>query len=224
MKPSLLFFLAFFCSTCFAQDKPAGPAVIRSLSVYRNACKQQPDQQLIELKTQIPDIVLDIRYATRNNFMKQVMYPQPRAFARKPVVIQLQKIQQELRKKGLGLKIYDAYRPYAITVAFYKKASDKNFVANPSKGSRHNRGCALDLSIIDLRTRKEIPMPTAYDSFAPEAAADYAQLPQKVKANRDFLIRTMQNHGFRVLKNEWWHYDFKGWQNYELMDIAFKDL
>ncbi|HWW43045.1 M15 family metallopeptidase [Pedobacter sp.] len=226
MKISLSLILWLFSGPLlFAQKKaPAPLKVVSSFAVYKNSCRQNPDKQLIELKKAIPDLQLDIRYATKNNFMKQIMYPQARAFARKPVVQQLQKVQDELRKKGLGLRIYDAYRPYAITVAFYQKASDKHFVANPTKGSRHNRGCAIDLSLINLKTGKELPMPTPYDSFAPQAAADYAELPVSVIRNRNLLIRTMQAHGFRVLKNEWWHYDFVGWQNYELLDIPFKDL
>nr|WP_199075817.1 M15 family metallopeptidase [Pedobacter sp. ASV19] len=226
MKISLSLILCLFSGTLlFAQKKaPAPLKVVSSFALYKNSYRQNPDNQLIELKKVIPDLQLDIRYATKNNFMKEVMYPQARAFARKPVVQQLQKVQDELRKKGLGLRIYDAYRPYAITVAFYQKASDKHFVANPAKGSKHNRGCAVDLSLINLKTGKELPMPTPYDSFAPQAAADYAQLSTSVIRNRNLLIRTMQAHGFKVLKNEWWHYDFVGWQNYELLDIPFKDL
>lgn len=198
--------------------------VINSLKVYQNTYARDPNQELIELKKIIPDLVLDIRYATANNFMKKVMYPQARAFARKPVAEQLKKIQAHLRKKGYGLKIYDAYRPYTITVSFYKRASDKRFVANPAKGSKHNRGCAVDLTLIDFKTKKEVPMPTPYDSFAPEAAATYQKLPAAIIHNRDFLIRTMRTYGFRVIKNEWWHYDFIGWQNYALMDIPFQSL
>ncbi|WP_432710111.1 M15 family metallopeptidase [Pedobacter sp.] len=198
--------------------------VTSSLKTYKNGVKKHPEKELIDIKKAIPGITLDIRYATTNNFMKEVMYPEARAFARKPVVEQLKKIQAELRKQGYGLKIYDAYRPYAITQAFYKKASDKNFVANPAKGSIHNRGCAVDLTIIDYKSKKEIEMPTPYDSFSPAAAANYKNLPPKAIRNRDFLINTMQAHGFKVLANEWWHYDFNGWQNYELLNIPFKSL
>ena len=198
--------------------------VTNSLAEYQAAVGKTPDKELVDIKKAIPDITLDIRYATANNFMKRVMYPEARAFARKPVVEQLKKIQQELRKKGYGLKIYDAYRPYAITVSFYQQASDKNFVANPAKGSKHNRGCAVDLTLINYDTKEEIPMPTPYDSFAAEAAADYKNLPASVIENRDFLIKTMESHGFKVLHNEWWHFDFIGWQQYELLDIPFKHL
>lgn len=223
MRITTLLLFSLLTHTLSAQKK-SGLKVINSLKVYQNICARDPNQELIELRKMIPDLVLDIRYATANNFMNQVMYPQARAFARKPVAEQLKKIQADLRKRGYGLKIYDAYRPYAITVSFYKKASDKSFVANPSKGSKHNRGCAVDLTLIDFKTKKEIQMPTPYDSFAPEAAAAYQKLPLVVVRNRDFLIRTMRAHGFRVIKNEWWHYDFIGWQNYALLDIPFKSL
>ena len=198
--------------------------VTRSMADYKSAVKKSPEKQLVDIKEAIHDITLDIRYASNNNFMNRVMYPEARAFARKPVVEQLKNIQKELRKKGYGLKIYDAYRPYAITVAFYEQASDKNFVASPAKGSKHNRGCAIDLTLINFETKEEIQMPTPYDSFEAAAAANYQDLPAAELKNRDFLIKTMESNGFKVLHNEWWHFDFVGWQNYELMDIPFKHL
>lgn len=222
----LLLLLSASLSACAQKNKqnPYGLTIVNDYSAYRTDYKINPDHELVDIKKAIPSIVLDIRYATKNNFMQQVMYKQARAFARKPVVAQLQKIQAILQKKGYGLKIFDAYRPYAITVAFYEKASDKNFVANPAKGSKHNRGCAVDLTIINLKTGKDVPMPTPYDSFAPEAAPHYNKLPADVIKNRDFLIATMQANGFKVIYNEWWHFDFNGWQNYELMDIPFEKL
>jgi len=221
-----LFFLVLCLNACAQkQDQnPYGLRIVNRPEAYLKSVKENPDNELVEIRKEIPSIVLDIRYATKNNFMNQVMYPEARAFARKPVVVQLKRIQAELAKKGYGLKIYDAYRPYAITVAFYKKASDKTFVANPAKGSKHNRGCAVDLTLIDLKTGKEIPMPTPYDSFAPEAAPHFNALPPHIIKNRDFLISTMQAHGFKVIYNEWWHFDFNGWQQYDLMDIPFKQL
>lgn len=217
-------FYAFCFAFLLSLPVYAQLAVTSSLKSYKNSVKAHPDKELIDIKKAIPDITLDIRYATTNNFMKEVMYPEARAFARKPVVAQLKKIQAALRKQGYGLKIYDAYRPYAITVAFYEKASNKNFVANPAKGSKHNRGCAVDLTLIDYQSKEEINMPTPYDSFSPAAAADYKNLTPQVIRNREFLIKTMQAHGFRVLSNEWWHFDFIGWQHYELLDIPFKSL
>lgn len=129
-----------------------------------------------------------------------------------------------MRKSGLGLKIYDGYRPYSVTVQFFKSASDKSFVANPKDGSRHNRGCAIDLTLINLKTGKELDMPTAYDSFAAQAASDYNNLPENLIKNRSLLRSVMERNGFSVLNNEWWHFDFIGWKNYELMDIPFENL
>lgn len=221
-----IFLLSLSLNSCAQKNaqNPYGLKVISDYKSYKADFKRNPNNELIDIKKAIPSIVLDIRYATKNNFMQQVMYKQARAFARKPVVEQLKKIQSILKKKGYGLKIFDAYRPYEITLAFWEKASDKNFVANPAKGSKHNRGCAVDLTIIDLKTGKDVPMPTPYDSFEAAAAPHYDKLPAEIIANRDFLIATMQSNGFKVIYNEWWHFDFNGWQNYDLMDIAFEEL
>ena len=223
MKNQLLLLLFGFALNVSAQNK-YGLTIVNNYQEYKSAVSKKPELELVDIKKAIPSVVLDIRYATKNNFMGQVMYKQARAFARKPVVERLKKIQAELKKKGYGLKIFDAYRPYAITVSFYEKASDKNFVANPAKGSKHNRGCAVDLSIVYLKTGKDVPMPTPYDSFEAAAAPDYKELPAQIIKNRDFLIETMQTHGFRVIHNEWWHFDFIGWQQYDLMDIPFEKL
>lgn len=224
----ILFLLLFTgmigaCAQSSKQNK-YGLKIIDSQQDYRNLIQRDKNKALLEIKKYVPGIKLDIRYATKNNFMKQVMYKQARAFARRPVVEQLKRIQAELKPKGYGLKIFDAYRPYTITVEFWKKASDKNFVANPAKGSKHNRGCAVDLTLVDLKTGKDVPMPTPYDSFEAAAAPHYNKLPKELIKNRDFLIKTMQAHGFKVIYNEWWHFDFNGWPEYELMDIPFDSL
>lgn len=222
----LLLLISTSVSACAQTNKqnPYGLKVVNNFNAYQNDVAKNPDLALVDIKAAIPSVVLDIRYATTNNFMGEVMYKQARAFGRKPVVEQLKKIQAELNKKGYGLKIFDGYRPYAVTISFYQKASDKNFVANPKNGSKHNRGCAMDLTIIDLKTGKDVPMPTPYDSFEKAAAVNYNDLPLEIIKNRDFLINTMQAHGFKVLHNEWWHYDFIGWQNFDLMDIPFEKL
>ena len=191
---------------------------------YKKQIKANPDKQLVEIKRYIPQIVLDIRYATTNNFMHRRMYQQAKAYARLPVVKALQQVEADLKTRGLGLKIYDAYRPYSVTVKFYQMTSDTNFVADPRKGSKHNRGCAVDLSLIDLKTGKELDMPTGFDSFSRKAAANYPTLSKQQLDNRELLKTIMQAHGFKVLSTEWWHYDFNGWANYELLDIPFSGL
>ncbi|MEJ2904010.1 M15 family metallopeptidase [Pedobacter panaciterrae] len=228
MRKYLYLLLLFIFPLCTKAQKlkanPYGLQVVNSYEDYHSSYAKDPKNKLIEIQKAIPNIKLDIRYATKNNFMNQVMYKEARAFARKPVVEQLKKIQFALNKKGYGLKIFDAYRPYTITLAFYQKAKDKNFVANPKKGSKHNRGCAIDLTLIDLKTGKELQMPTPYDSFAAQASPSYSNLPAPVIKNRTLLITTMQAYGFRVITNEWWHFDFVGWKKYPLMDIPFEKL
>ncbi|MEO6520160.1 MAG: M15 family metallopeptidase [Mucilaginibacter sp.] len=191
---------------------------------YSKQIKLKPDRKLVEITKYIPGIRLDIRYATTDNFMHERMYNQARAFTRLPVAMALKAVQAELNAKGLGLKIYDGYRPYTITEKFYKKASDKHFVADPKKGSKHNRGCAIDLSLINLKTGQELDMPTPFDSFSKLAAANYTDLPAQVIQNRELLKTVMESHGFRVLDNEWWHFDFIGWQNFEILDVPFEQL
>jgi D-alanyl-D-alanine dipeptidase len=225
-KLCLLLLFTFVLAACAQNSKQNkyGLKIVNSTQEYQEITQGDKNKTLIEIKKAIPGIKLDIRYATKNNFMKQVMYNQARAFARRPVVAALKAIEAELKPKGYGLKIFDAYRPYAVTIQFYEKASDKNFVADPAKGSMHNRGCAVDLTLIDLKTGKDVKMPTPYDSFEAAAAPHYNKLPADVIKNRDFLIKTMHAHGFKVMYNEWWHYDFNGWPNYELMDIPFESL
>jgi D-alanyl-D-alanine dipeptidase len=225
MKNLLLLFILLGFNETYSQPKnPYGLDVINDHAAYKKSVELDKNKQLIEIKNRIPDIKLDIRYAGKNNFAKQAVYKQARAFARLPVVEALKNVQDELKISGYGLKIFDGYRPYSVTVKFYVIASDKSFVANPKDGSRHNRGCAIDLTLIDLTTGKELEMPTPYDSFAAEAASDFNNLPANIIQNRKLLRDIMEKHGFRVLNNEWWHFDFIGWKNYELMDIAFEDL
>ena len=197
---------------------------VMGLKSYLNYIKANPTGRLVEIKKYIPGIALDIRYATTNNFTHHKMYKEAKAFARLPVVLALKQVQADLQLKGLGLKIYDAYRPYAITEKFYEVTPDTNFVADPRKGSKHNRGCAIDLSLIDLKTGHELDMPTGFDSFSKQAAANYTALPPQQIANRTILRDAMQAHGFREIKTEWWHFDFNGWQNYPLLDIAFAKI
>jgi D-alanyl-D-alanine dipeptidase len=191
---------------------------------YKRQVITNPDKQLVEIKQYIPNITLDIRYATRNNFMHRRMYQQPKAYVRLPVVKALQEVEADLKARGLGLKIYDAYRPYSVTVQFYEMTTDTNFVANPRHGSKHNRGCAIDLSLINLKTGKELDMPTTFDSFSKKASANYPDITKTQLDNRELLKTIMQAHGFTVLPTEWWHYDFNGWRGYELLDVPFSAL
>ncbi len=178
----------------------------------------------MDIEKIIPGIHLDIRYATKNNFTKQQIYQSPMAFVRKPVAEALLKIQVELKNKELALKIYDAYRPYSATVKFYEVYPDKEFVASPKTGSVHNRGCAVDLSLINIKTGKELEMPTPFDDFTEKAAHTYMDLPAKAIENRKLLKDIMTKYGFIQYDSEWWHYSYKEWEDFELMDISFEEL
>ena len=197
---------------------------VMGVKKYAQQIKAHPETRLVEIKKYIPGIVLDIRYATTNNFTHHQMYRQARAFARLPVVLALRDVEAELKTKGRGIKIYDAYRPYAITVRFYEVTPDTNFVADPRKGSKHNRGCAIDMGLIDLKTGKDLDMPTGFDSFSKKAASNYIALPPQEIANRKILRDAMQAHGFVEIPTEWWHFDFNGWQGYPLLDIPFSEI
>jgi zinc D-Ala-D-Ala dipeptidase len=197
---------------------------VTGLAEYQKTIKADPKKELVDLETFIPGLVLDIRYATTNNFTTERIYNLAKAYARKPVAESLKRVQLELKKKGLGIKIFDAYRPYKATVKFYEVYRDTTYVASPYRGSRHNRGCALDLTIIDLKTGQELPMPTEYDSFKKAAWPSTPVKDPVVRANRAMLIEIMERNGFKVNSSEWWHFDFKGWKNYEVLDIDFEEL
>jgi D-alanyl-D-alanine dipeptidase len=219
-----LLFLTAWLAVSAQHYKYIDSSKVMALQSYLSDIKAHPETRLVKIKKYIPDIVLDIRYATTNNFTHQQMYKEARAFARLPVVLALKQVQADLKKQGYGLKIYDAYRPYAITVKFYEVAHDTNFVADPRKGSKHNRGCAIDLTAINLKTGKELDMPTGFDSFSKRAASAYMDLPEAEVDNRAILKTAMEAHGFHEIPTEWWHFDFNGWDKYPLLDIPFAEI
>src|SRR5258705_7952788 len=181
---------------------------------------------MIELKTLMPSLKYDLRYATTNNFMHRLMYPQKTnvTFLRLPAAISLQKVQQELNEKGLGLKIFDAYRPYSVTVKFWELIKDERYVANPAKGSGHNRGIAVDLTIFNLKTGEELNMGTGFDNFTNTAHQTFTDLPEEVLQNRGLLRTTMEKYGFKAFDTEWWHYFLNNGDKFEILDIDFKKL
>ncbi|EMB15351.1 serine hydrolase [Rhodopirellula europaea] len=181
--------------------------------------------ELTELTTLDPSIELDIRYATTNNFMDTVFYQQPRAFAQRPAAEAAVKVHQELKKQNLGLLIHDAYRPWRVTKMFWDATPSKmkNFVANPAQGSRHNRGCALDLTLFDRTTQEVIPMVSGYDEFSPRSFPLYPGGTQRERYYRGLLRRAMETAGFQVYEFEWWHFDFDGWQKYRIGNLSFEE-
>jgi D-alanyl-D-alanine dipeptidase len=222
MTKGVTIFLLLVVQAVSAQNKYGLKAT--DYNAYLESVKSNPQKQLVDLEKYIPALVLDIRYATTNNFTHEKIYNLAKAYARKPVADALLKIQSELRQQGLGIKIFDAYRPYKATVKFYEVYHDTTYVASPYRGSRHNRGCALDLTVIDLKTGRELRMPTEYDSFRKEAWPTTPVTDPEIKKNRAMLIAVMEKYGFKVNSSEWWHYDFKGWKNFEVLDIDFEEL
>lgn len=205
-----------------AQDS-ASLSVTSRWQEYRQQVKDDPAKQMVELKRSIPGLVYDLRYAGTNNFMHRRMYPAGTAvtFLRLPAAKALQQVQDELKGQGMGLMIFDAYRPYAVTVKFWELVGDERYVANPAKGSGHNRGIAVDLTVIDLHTGRELDMGTGFDNFSDTAHHAFTGLPHDVLQNRKWLRATMEKYGFKALETEWWHYYLPDAARFEVLDIAF---
>jgi zinc D-Ala-D-Ala dipeptidase len=199
-------------------------------------CQQGPPREtgafrkpdLVEIKSLDSTIRLDIRYATTNNFMGRPMYRQARAFLQRPAAEALVRAHQKLKAKGYGIVVFDAYRPWSVTKAFWDAATDEQrrieFVADPRKGSRHNRACAVDISLFDLGTGREVQMPSGYDEFTERAFSDYAGGSAEAKAMRALLRQAMESVGFTVLPQEWWHFDYKDWREYPILNVDFDRL
>ncbi|MDQ6785196.1 MAG: M15 family metallopeptidase [Acidobacteriota bacterium] len=188
--------------------------------------KDKREADLVELVKLDKTIKLDIRYARTDNFVGRAVYPEARAFLQRPAAEALLRVHKKLKKQHLGLMIFDGYRPWTITKLFWEVTPEdkRKFVANPATGSRHNRGCAVDLSIYDLRTGKLIDMPSDFDEFTERASPDYKGATEQQTKNRDMLRQLMEAEGFIVNKNEWWHFDYKDWEKYAIYDIAFSDI
>jgi zinc D-Ala-D-Ala dipeptidase len=187
--------------------------------------KEKREADLVELTKLDKTIKLDIRYATADNFMGRVVYPEARAFLQRPAAEAVVRVHKRLKKEGLGLAIFDGYRPWSITKLFWDTVTleQRKFVADPAVGSKHNRGCAVDLTIFDRKTGKLVPMPSGYDEFTQRASPDYKGGTEEERANRDKLRRLMEAEGFTVNSDEWWHFDFNEWQQYAIYDISFKE-
>ncbi|MFL5773270.1 MAG: M15 family metallopeptidase [Flavisolibacter sp.] len=199
--------------------------VIRKPRAYWQSVTSDSLQRMVELKSIIPDIEYDLRYATPYNFTTKKLYKNSRyTFLRQPAARALARENAELEKKGLGLKIFDAYRPYHATKLMWKLVHDERYVANPAKGSGHNRGLAVDLTLIDLETGNELEMGTGFDNFTDSAHHAFQKFPNIILENRKLLRKTMEASGFKALDTEWWHYSWPNDRNYEVMDIDFKKL
>jgi len=219
----------------FAQEVSFRITPLRPVEELRaQALKEQPPHELgtflkpdlVELVKLDLTIKLDIRYATTNNFLGTPVYTQARAFLQRPAAEALLRAHHELQAQGYGLIIHDGYRPWYVTKIFWDATPDdkKIFVANPAEGSQHNRGCAVDLSLYDLKTGKEVKMPSGYDEMSDRAFADYAGGTPGERARRALLRQAMEKQGFTVYPQEWWHFDYKDWKQYPILNVKFEDL
>ncbi len=198
------------------------------------SCAQQPPVEkgpfkptdLVELKKIDPTLKLDIRYATKNNFTGRPVYTQARAFLQRPAAIAVMKANQALKPLGYGLMIFDGYRPWSVTKIFWDITPNdkKEFVADPKVGSRHNRGCAVDLTLYDLKTGKEVQMTGAYDEMSERSYPNYKGGTEQQRKMRDLLRNTMEQQGFTVFQSEWWHFDYKDWKSYAIGNIPFSAI
>ncbi|MBY0507077.1 MAG: M15 family metallopeptidase [Bryobacteraceae bacterium] len=181
---------------------------------------------LVELTRLDPSIRLDVRYATRDNFLGTPIYQQGRAFLERSAAEALARVHMNLAKRGFGLLIHDAYRPWWVTKLFWEATSgqEREFVADPQKGSRHNRGSAVDLTLFDRATGRAVEMPGVYDEMSKRSYPSYPGGTSRQRWHRDLLRAAMEDEGFTVEPNEWWHFDFRGWQRFGLENLSFDQI
>ncbi len=199
-----------------------------------SACVTRPPKEtghfkptdLVELITLDSTIKLDIRYAGNNNLVGRAVYTEARAFLQRPAAEALVRVHASLKPMGYGLMVFDGYRPWSVTKLFWDVTSreNKKFVADPKKGSRHNRGCAVDLTLFDLKTGEEIPMPGAYDEMSERSYPNYPGGTATQRQMRDLLRSKMEAEGFAVYEYEWWHFDFYDWQSYRITNVPFSEI
>jgi len=182
--------------------------------------------ELVEITALDPTIRLDVRYATSRNFLGTPLYSQARAFLERPAAEAVVRAHRALAKEGYGLLIHDAYRPWYVTKIFWDATppDKREFVADPAKGSRHNRGCAVDLTLYELKTGRTVDMPSLYDEMSERAYPNYAGGDATLRAHRELLRRYMEAEGFTVFEFEWWHFDYRDWKSYAIQNTPFEDI
>lgn len=176
----------------------------------------------VDIRKYIPDVEIELRYATNNNVTKRVLYENTNAYLRKGTADKLKEANNQFKKLGYRIKIWDAYRPTAVQKILWSKVSDNRFIANPNGGSNHNRGAAVDITLVD-KSGKEIPMPTDFDGFSKLADKDYSDVDKEKVKNAKLLESVMVEYGFKSIYTEWWHFDDKNWKSYAVVDKVLED-
>ena len=197
-----------------------------ALSASPPSERKKNDPDLVELRNLDPTIKYDIRYATTNNFMSTVFYRSAHAYMQLPAAEALVRANRKLKTYGYGLLIHDSYRPWYVTKMFWDATPDdkKIFVANPENGSRHNRGCAVDLTLYDLGTGEVVEMVGGYDEMTDRSFPDYVGGTSRQRWHRELLRWSMESEGYTVYEAEWWHYDYKTWNDYPILNLTFEEL
>jgi zinc D-Ala-D-Ala dipeptidase len=210
-----------FCSK--AQDTPL--EVIHHIHAYRQMEAADTMQKMVAVNDLAPGFKVDMKYATANNFTRQQLYPDiHQVFVRRNVAAALVLAQKQLATKGVGIKFWDGYRPYRVTKKMWELVKDERYVANPSKGSGHNRGIAVDVTLIELTTGQELDMGTGFDNFSDTAHHSFTGLSSQQINNRNLLKTTMEQFGFKPLATEWWHYSWPNAANFPVLDLSFRQL
>ncbi|MBK8711489.1 MAG: M15 family metallopeptidase [Niastella sp.] len=215
----------FNYETLQAQPNEYGLLVIKTKKEYKQSVAADSLKRMVDIKQYIPGIQIDLRYSTENNFMHTRLYPLLKTtYVRLAAAQILLLIQNELKQKGLSLKIFDAYRPYHVTVKMWEPVKDSRYAADPKFGSGHNRGIAIDLTIVHSNNLMELNMGTDFDNFTDTAHHNFKNLNPTILQNRALLKTIMEKYGFIALDTEWWHYYLPNAKTYELMNLSFNTL
>lgn len=180
-------------------------------------------EALVDVRTAVPGIVVEIKYTTAENFMKKVLYDADGCFLRESVAAKLKAAQEALQKDKLGIKIFDGYRPHAVQKIMFARYPQPGYVADPKTGSNHNRGAAVDVTLVDA-AGKELPMPSDYDEFSERAHVEYIGASEEAIRNRAILQNTMKAAGFKGIRSEWWHFDDPDSKSFEILDFKISEL
>ncbi|HEY0298115.1 MAG TPA: M15 family metallopeptidase [Arachidicoccus sp.] len=228
---SVSFLLVCFYCTCNKSDAQVykknkyNLEIIDNIPAYKAFISKKADAKLVLLTNFVPDLKTDFVYATPDNFTHTVLYQHPKPYALLPVAEALAKVSEDLKKNGLAIMLFDAYRPYSVTEKMWQAVPDARYAADPKFGSGHNRGISVDITLYNLSDAKPLQMPTAFDNFTDTAHSGFEHLPQSILANRKLLRDVMAKYGFVQLPTEWWHFSIANPKAvYKIIDLSFDEL